>query len=86
MTTAAVTRIPTTVNHCWAQNAADCAWSRADLAADACGRVWRGGSIGYISPRHPMEGAAQSDWDRFSREVDGALALQRIKRWHYIPA
>ena len=86
MTIAAVTRIPTTVNHSWARNAADCAVARAELAGDDCGRAWRGGTLGYMGVRHPMEGAAQSDWDRFSREVDGALALQRIKRWHYIPA
>ena len=86
MTIAAVTRIPTTVNHSWAHNAAGCAVSRAQLAGDACGRAWRGGSIGYMSVRHPEEGAAQSDWDRYGRETDTALALQNMKRWHYIPA
>lgn len=86
MTIAAVTRIQTTVDHSWARNAADCAVSRAQIAGDACGRVWRGGSVGYMSVRHPMEGAAQSDWDRYGRETDAALALQNMKRWHYIPA
>jgi hypothetical protein len=85
MTIAAVTRIQTTVDHSWARNAADCAVSRAQIAGDACGRAWRGGSVGYMSVRHPMEGAAQSDWDRYGRETDGALVLQNMKRWHYIP-
>jgi hypothetical protein len=33
-----------------------------------------------------MEGAAQSDWDRYEREINSALAMQNMKRWYYTAA
>jgi len=68
----------TTINHNWARNAAKCACSRAFIAREACEQVWRGGSIGYLSPRHPMEGGDPERYRLWTDEVDAALILQRI--------
>ena len=66
------------INHRWARNAANCALGRAALAKEACGLVWRGGSIGYMGIRHPSEGSDQSMFDRYEAEVDAAGFLQSL--------
>ena len=65
-------------NHKWARNAANCSVDRMAIARNACGLQWRGGSIGYLSPRCPSEGCPQHIFDSYVREIDRALALQRL--------
>jgi hypothetical protein len=84
MTIATITRIPTSVDHRWAQNAANCAFARAELAANECGRIWRGGTLGWLGVRHPEEGASQSQFNRYSNETKTGLSLQMMKRWYFV--
>ena len=72
----------TTVYHSWAHSAADCALARAHAAADVCGQIWRGGSIGYMGTRHPMEGSDPAAWARYEAETETAVAFESMKRWY----
>jgi hypothetical protein len=79
---AATAPAPTSVFHSWAENASRCALARAHEAAADCGTIWRGGSIGYLGTRHPMEGADPAAYARYSDEVDTSLAFESMKRWY----
>jgi hypothetical protein len=68
----------TTTTHDWARNAAGCACIRASIAQEACEQVWRGESIPYLSPRHPMEGGDPEQYQLWVDEVASALSLQRL--------
>jgi len=72
----------TTVYHSWAENVGNCAMARAKEAREACGTVWVGGSLGYLSTRNAEDGADPAAYDRYSDEVETAAILARTRRWY----